>query len=167
MAYPEEFLNELEQVILSVWTEIEPNGVYQAEHVELIPWEDLPTPYAVIFLPEMAPWQGNQEGTSDQSFVEIYYVAVASGPSSGIRGRLEALATTLWPAGTADGPLTLGQVLERPQRSWSQELAPNQRFLQVARCLRRAGRLRFPCLTEEPLCFLSLCFVCWLVWLLS
>ena len=136
----------LRERIRTVWPEVVPNGIYEADHVESIPWEQLTAPYAVIAVSSMP--RDPQWGAANQAYkplVEIYRVDEVKGPLSNLRNELEALDTDLSLAA-----LTSGQTMRVEDLCWSLELEPNQVFVSK-RMPHRAGRLSVTCLIGRVL----------------
>lgn len=144
-AYLENLYSALRTVIAAEWTDVPDNGIWEAEHAEQIPWEDLTPPYAVIAMAEMPEEDVGLANLAYAIPCEIYYVSEVKGHSSSIRAKLETLRSYLWnPANT----LSTGQVWDIPELTWSRTLEPNVIF-QQKRMKHRAGRVRVVCLVGE------------------
>jgi hypothetical protein len=140
MAYLEPLYDAIRTRIAAVWPDVPDNGIFEPEHVDLIPWADLTPPFAVVAIDAIPK---GEWGSANEAFVpqvHIYYVAKVNGPLSGIRAKLEDLDADLRTAA-----LTAGQVLSNDELNWSEQLEPNQVFIQK-RMAHRAGRVSVTCL---------------------
>jgi len=131
--------------VLATWTDVLASQVWEADHIENIPWEstDLILPYVVIAIQTLP--KGHEWGLTNQVYlpnVEIYKVVTVDGPLSSLRDDLDLLDKAFL-ANT--NPLSFGQVLSVEEQTWSSLLPPNQLFISK-RMLHRAGRLTVKCL---------------------
>lgn len=148
MPYLNDFYDGLRSAILttSVWDDCQTGGVWEAEHLEMVAWEDLKPPYAVMHISTMQ--RGKQWGVSNLAYefpVRIFYVAAISGPSSNIRTKLETLRDFLRVT-----PLTKGEVRDIPMLTWSNDVYPNNIFI-AKNTPYRAGILTADCIIGEVL----------------
>lgn len=137
MSYLESLYTAFRTAISAVWTDVPANGIWETEHIEMIPWEDLTPPYAVILIGD-TPVNDTYSPSDCETFapmVHIYYIAAVSGGSSGIRAKLEALRDYLYA-----NNLSAGQVIRVESLSWGNALPPNVPF-SAKNQSNRAGRL--------------------------
>lgn len=127
----------------SVWSDVPPNGIWETEDVEKVPWEDLTAPYAVIIMGEVtsADWGG--DNAAYEIVPEIYYIGGSTGDSTAARAKIEALRDSLM--GTN---LPTAQVLDVVGLSHDNSLPPNALFA-AKNYAHRAGRLRAQMLCGE------------------
>lgn len=143
-AYLQDTYTALRTRITATWTDVVTGGVFEAEHIQLVPFADLTLPFAVIVLNRAvaADW-----GASNQTYIvqaDVYYVATVTGPTGAVLTKLEALRDDLW---TTD--LTTGQVMpEGMALEWSDAMYPNTLFA-AKEMLIRAGRLSVNVLVGE------------------
>ena len=143
--YLETLYDALRTVVAATWPDVDPDGIFEADHLDMIPWQDLTPPYAVLAIGSMPQdtATGPADGLCYLPVVDIFYVATVSGPRSAIRAKLEALRDALW-----YGPLALGQVRSLPSMDWSADLPANQ-VLAAKGMSQRAGRLQVGILVGE------------------
>lgn len=142
-AYLENLYSALRTRINATWTDVTANGIYEAEHVDLIPWADLTPPYAVLTITEMPGGDWGMQNLTYQPMVEVWYVGQVTGSSGSIRAKLEAMRDDL-----RVNDLTTGQVIDITDLSWSDNLVPNNVFLSKG-YMQRAGRLIAECVIGE------------------
>jgi hypothetical protein len=144
-AYLETLYDGLRTIISAQWPDVDATGIYEADHLDMLPWENLTPPYAVISISSMA--QDTTIAAVDAlaylPMVEIYYVALVSGPRSPIRAKLETLRDALW-----QSVLEVGQVWNIPSLDWSADLPANQ-TLAVKGMGMRAGRIQVQVLLNQ------------------
>jgi len=143
--YLETLYDALRTVISTVWPEVDADGIFEADHLDMIPWQDLTLPYSVIAISSM-PQDTDLASLDSLAYlpvVEIFYVCAVDGPRSPVRAKLEALRDALW-----TGPLRIGQVRSIPSLDWSSDLVPNQ-VLAAKGMGARAGRIQVGILIGE------------------
>lgn len=146
-AYLETLYDALRTVISNEWPEVDADGIFEVDHLDMLPWQDIKPPYAVISISSM-PQDTENAATDSLSYmpvVEIYYVGDVAGPRSPIRAKLEDLRDVLW-----TGPLEIGQVWNIPSLDWSSGLEANQ-ILAGKGMSQRAGRIEVAILIGEVL----------------
>jgi hypothetical protein len=131
------FVAEVAAHVLQVWPEVPPAQVHEVEDLELLPWEDLPPPYVGIYCAEFTRGEWGSANLSFNFPCEVYLVQLVSGPSTGLRGKLEVLIDHFWPR----NPLTTGQVWDIGDWGTSRDLEPNRRFIEAG-SQRRAGMVQ-------------------------
>lgn len=145
-AYLDNLYSALRTVINQAWPDVTPDGIYEADHLDMMPVQDLTPPYAVISitsLPQTDEWAVD---TLDYlPLIDIYVVENVSGPRSPIRAKLETLRDLLWAT-----PLTYGQVMGIPLLDWSTGIEIN-RLLAAKSLSQRAGRVQASVLVGETL----------------
>lgn len=132
-------------IVAATWPECVASGIWEAEHVDRIPYADLTPPYAVIAIDTVPAVDFGGTLDSFQPTIEVYYVAESKGPMSGVRLKLEALRKAL---NKADD--TVLCVTGVTGLTWGRSLFPNQVFTQK-RMTHAAGRLSFQVLVRESL----------------
>ena len=143
-AYLDSLYDALRTVISAAWPDVDADGIFEAEHLDLMPVEDLTPPYAVISVSSMPK---NDDWAVDtlayQPVVDIYIVEAVSGPRSGIRARLEVLRDALWTT-----PLAFGQVMDIPLLDWSSDIEMNS-LLAGKSLSQRVGKLQVDVLVGQ------------------
>ena len=137
-AYLETMYAAFRTAINATWTDVAADGVWEYEHIDMVPWALLTPPMAVILLP--AAVETDEWGCRNQSYnlmTEFYYVTAQVGSSSAIRAKLEAMRDYLIATG-----LAAGQVIDVYELNYSESLRPNQHFIDANRP-HRAGMVRF------------------------
>jgi hypothetical protein len=127
-AYLENAYAALRARINAVWTDVTADGIWETEHLEMIPWEDLTPPYAVIHIASMPlsdEWS-SMHASAYNPQIDIYYVAAITGPSGTIRAKLEALRDDLIAQSIS---LSAGQVLDVRNLTWANNIEPNLVFV--------------------------------------
>lgn len=128
-------------------------GVYEAEHIDKVPWLELPPPYSLIEIDGVPNYDGALGQIWGRPQIRIYRIDFVRGMSSGIRKKLQALALAFWPPGTALDPLAVagvGQVMSLLPMQWSERLACNREFKRSGAVDRRGGALTLDVLLTEP-----------------
>ncbi len=113
------------------------DGVFEVEHLEMVPWSELTLPYGIILCSDFAGTRRTLGGLAFLAPVELWYVQAISGPSSGLRTVLETVIDGFWPA----PDLTKGQLRDVLAWGYGSELEPNRRFIANGET-RRAGFVR-------------------------
>lgn len=145
---------KLIEVVQATWPDVASNGVFEAEHIDLVPWEELPPPYAIISIDEEMPAAESPLGQIwYRPDIRVFRVDMVRGMNNGIIGKLRTLGAALWPnvPGALD-PLAsagVGQIITMPRMSWSRKLEPNTAFQKHA-VNRRGGSLTLSVLLAEP-----------------
>ncbi len=137
MVYLTGLYSDLRAIIAANWPDVPANGIWEDEHLLMIPWADLVPPYAVICI-NNAPVDDAEWGTANQVYAvtpHVYYVAEISGDSTPIRAKLETLRDALILAS-----ITNGQIIDVTELTWSEELEANKIF-SAKEYTHRAGRL--------------------------
>lgn len=145
MAYLGNLYTALRSAIAAVWTDTPAHGIWESEHVNMVAWDSLVPPYAVIVISE---GEENEEFSGLNALVyefpvELYYVGATTGDGGTLRTKLEAMRDRLW----ATDP-TPGQILRIPTISWSRDLPPNQSF-ESKNFTHRAGLVRTSVIAGE------------------
>lgn len=138
MAYLSTLYDDLRAVIAATWTDVVADGIYEDEHIEMIPWAELTPPFAAICVDDVPVDAEGEWGSANQVYqpqVGIYYVGAITGGSDPIRGKLEALRDALLAA-----TITNGQIIDVTGLSWSDELDANKVFM-AKDYTHRAGRV--------------------------
>ena len=116
----------LRTAVLTVWPEVQLDGIFEAEHLEEVPFEHLAVPYVSVLYGKLE--EDDDWGLANQAYigkVQIYYVAESDGGDSDLfRGKLEDLRDAL----LAENSLTSGQVLDVTGLDWSDSMEPNATF---------------------------------------
>lgn len=136
----EPFVADLRRVVAATWPEV--SVVYDAEHVEMIPWETLTLPYAVVLISSLPAVDMGLHAMAFQPVVDVFYVAETRGKAVSLRQKLCQVANAFWPA----NPLTTARVLQIGEMSWGDELRPNEIF-RAGNRNQRAGVVGMECLT--------------------
>ncbi len=147
-AYLEDTFAVVRAAIAATWTDAPAGGIWESENAEMIPWDDMAPPYAVMLVEEMplAPeWGLNVIAYAPD--VQILYVAEVDGDSDNIRAKLEALRDYLLVTGLPGGSYGQ-QVHDVTGLSWSEDLEVNQVFA-ARNYSHRAGRLVVKVLVGE------------------
>jgi hypothetical protein len=133
-------ITALRAAMVAALPELGANGVYEAEHADLVPWADFALPYGVILIDEVPR---DEAGPLDETWlrprVQLYYVMSVSGDSVGLRAKLQTLRAALWPTDPL-AAANAGQIVSEVGWGWSADLPPNQVFRRDG-VQRRAGRL--------------------------
>lgn len=101
--------------------------IYEEEHLDMVPWEDLTPPYWVIHaasLPFSEEWSG-LNGLAYEPEVMLYYIHDVKGSSAPLFANIEALRDRLVTNPTA---MTVGQVLNVTNLTWANNIEPNLVF---------------------------------------
>lgn len=127
----------LRAAIVSVWTDVPANGVYESEGLDMTPWEDLDPPYAVIVASKGDPSEEFNTTQFAWTFaVELLYVgAVPAGNLSNIRTALDNMLEFL-----VNGGLH-GLARGVPGIDWGNEIDANRVFVEK-NYTHRAGRIQ-------------------------
>ena len=123
-AYIDDFITAVRAQVLASWPDVAAEGVYEAEDIERIPFEDLTPPYAVLVMSDLT--DAEDGGTANHAYncdVEAWYFGATVNPAT-IRAKLETLRDEM-----EDAELATGQVIDIGALSWSAALAPNVTFL--------------------------------------
>lgn len=145
-AYLETLYSDLRSLICRAWPDVATDGVYEVDHLDMLPVEELAPPYAVIALSNMT--QDTELSSLDSlsylPVLDIYCIEAVSGPRSPIRQKLETLRDALW---TQPLP-TCGLVSQIPSLDWSTDIEMNG-MLAAKGLPYRAGRLQVSILIGE------------------
>ena len=146
MSYIEAYYTRLREVVAFACPEVKANGIFETDHADMIPWEDMKPPYAVIAIGQMTgtdQW-GTVVGIYETP-VEVYYVAQVSGLLSPVRGALERLrdAFDAWDQDKV-------QVTMVAELEWGRGVPANQYFADK-NMAHRAGRITVNTLIGAPL----------------
>jgi hypothetical protein len=113
-------ITALRAAMVAALPELGANGVYEAEHADLVPWADFALPYGVILIDEVPR---DEAGPLDETWlrprVQLYYVMSVSGDSVGLRAKLQTLRAALWPTdplAAANAGQIVSEVGYRPTR---------------------------------------------------
>ena len=146
-AYLETLYSALRTVISSQWTDVPTGGIWETEQVEMVPWERLVPPYAVVVIPSMplADWGLNSMLYNPQ--IDLYYVAAVTGGSSNLRAKLEGMRDYI-----LSNDISTGQVLNVHSIGWGNDIPANVIFISK-NYTHRAGRMTLDALIGETVTF--------------
>lgn len=142
-AYLETLITDVRAGVLAGAPDLTANGVYEAEHAEIIPWGELPLPFGVIAIELDGDPEWGIRSTAFLATIDVYLVYSELGGSDGVRAKLEAVRDAF--AGTER--LTQGTTLEISGLSWSRNLEPNREL--ASDPSRRAGRVTIQAVVGE------------------
>lgn len=137
MTYLTQLYTDIRTVVAATWTDVPAQGIWEDEHIQMVPWERVNLPFASICL-DNAPVDNGEWGTGNQVYavsLSVFYVGNITGDSGPIRDKLEALRDALLTA-----TITNGQILDVTELSWSDELEANKVFM-MKDYTQRAGRV--------------------------
>src|SRR6267378_3301674 len=144
-AYIDALYTAIRLAIYTTWTDVQTNGIWEGENLEMVPWEDLTPPYAVFVwgeFPLSEEWCGIDTDIYE-GLVHIFWVGATTGDSSAARLKIEALRDYL-----RDGSMSAGQVVRVQQLRWDNEMEPNKTFAEK-NYTHRAGLLAPVCVVGE------------------
>ena len=121
--YLDQSIVDMRAIIATTCPEVVATGIWENEQAEMVPWDVLQVPYAVIVVNSLTE---SQEYSADspcfEASVEVYYVAEVHGDSSGLRPKMELLRQAFLASGAMSAS---AQVISVKDMSWSNNLAPN------------------------------------------
>lgn len=141
-------ITDLRTSYAAACTELKADGIWEAEHLSMIPWTQVTAPWGVIVCSSFvaADWGlGNEAFEFDAS---LWYLANVTGASSGLRTKLEQILSA-FPSGsylTTSGT----KVLVVSRWDYADDLLPNQ-ILRASNHPQRAGVVTLRCLVGESL----------------
>ena len=135
-AYVPGIFADIQAIIKPVWPEVVANGIWEATHVNQVPWGELTIPFAVthikrferssLLVPDVLGYMVS---------ADVYYIAQTAGPISPIIAKLESLRDAL-----STAALTHGQVYDIGNFEWDDSLGPNAFFV-ASNSTARAGMI--------------------------
>lgn len=136
--YLQPLYNALRTPISRAWVDVGTNGIWEAEHVTLVPLSDLNLPYAAIVVNQLTSTDlGGMCNLAYLASVDIYRFQRVNGPAGLLLPMLEALRDDLF-----THPLSYGQVWPDPTAlAWHDELLINKILASKGMVDVRAGRL--------------------------
>lgn len=119
-------------------------GIWEREHIDLVPWESLPDPpFAVITIGEMLEADYGLDNLCFTLPVDVWLVYAITGDSGALRPQMMTLMNYVW---TND--LTYGQVMRVPRGAYSEDLLFNRIALEKG-YMHRAGLIEFEVLVGQ------------------
>jgi len=139
--YLNSFYLELQQTVLSAWTDVVTGGAWETEPLEAMTWDDLTTPYAAMYASDFAV--DEDYGCANEQYqgdVSIFYVAATQGIGDNLRQKIMDLNAALQTASN-----TYYRCLLITELNWSNDMPPNSVFIQRNDPY-RAGKVTFKAL---------------------
>lgn len=137
-------VTDIRAAIATTWTDVKANGIWEAEQLDMIPWEDTTVPFAFFILGQA---QSTDEYAADSACyivnATIGYVGETAGGSSTQRSKVEALRDALFTSGLAHG-----QILDVTSTEYDDNVEPNKYFAQKD-YTHRAAILSAECLVGD------------------
>lgn len=120
-AYLGQLVTDLRALLATNWSEVKANGIWEYRHINMVPWQDLTLPYAVMVFPEFTTddrWGVTNDAYSGQ--VELYYVGEDLGEASTQITKMETVRTYLIQNGLTGALIPIVSDV-----TWNDDIEPN------------------------------------------
>lgn len=120
-AYLGTLVTNLRALLATNWSDVLPNGIWEYKHLNMVPWEDLTAPYAVMIFPDFMEderWGVTNDTYSGQ--IELFYIGEDTGETSTPVTKMETVRSYIMANGVSGGLVT--QVSEV---TWNDDTEPN------------------------------------------
>lgn len=137
----------LREVVTAACPEVRGNGIFETDHADMIPWEKMQPPYAVIAMGKVSQSDEYSEHIQQDVFevpVDIYYLALVEGPLSPVRKGLWRIAKkfNVWDEEKI-------KVLSVGELEWGEDVPANHYFASKGQ-KHRVGRITVRILIAAP-----------------